>query len=112
MCRRWTARVRACAAVPSRSAAYPKTRSGWDMKSVMRSSILRGSRTHVGKVTRERSIPTLHEHGVSVIDGANGGDGPELGYQGEDYGALILVAGQRQWTEGHENCNEGRTGWT
>lgn len=38
---------------------YPKIRSGCDMKSVMRSSMLRGSRTKVGKVTRERSMPTL-----------------------------------------------------
>lgn len=29
------------------------------MKSVILSSILRGSRTNVGKVTRERSMPTL-----------------------------------------------------
>ena len=39
--------------------AYPKIRSGWDMKSVIRSSMLRGSRTNVGKVTFERSMPTL-----------------------------------------------------
>jgi hypothetical protein len=33
------------------------------MKSVIRSSILRGSSTNVGKVTLERSIPTLiHVH--------------------------------------------------
>ena len=37
----------------------PKMSSGWDMKSVMRSSMLRGSSTKVGKVTLERSIPTL-----------------------------------------------------
>jgi len=37
----------------------PKMRFGWDMKSVMRSSMLLGSRTKVGKVTFERSIPTL-----------------------------------------------------
>ena len=37
----------------------PKSRSGWDMKSVMRSSMLRGSRTNVGKVTLWRSMPTL-----------------------------------------------------
>jgi len=37
----------------------PKRRSGKAMKSVMRSSILLGSRTKVGKATRERSIPTL-----------------------------------------------------
>lgn len=30
---------------------HPKIKSGWDMKSVMRSSILLGSRTNVGKVT-------------------------------------------------------------
>lgn len=34
-------------------------RSGWDMKSVIRSSMLLGSRTNVGNVTFERSIPTL-----------------------------------------------------
>lgn len=39
-------------------------RSGWDMKSVMRSSILRGSRTNVGKVTFERSMPTLEMEGI------------------------------------------------
>ena len=38
---------------------HPKMRSGWDMKSVIRSSMLRGSRTKVGKVTLWRSIPTL-----------------------------------------------------
>jgi hypothetical protein len=38
---------------------HPKMRSGWAMKSVMRSSILLGSRTNVGKVTFERSMPTL-----------------------------------------------------
>lgn len=38
---------------------HPKTRSGCDMKSVIRSSMLRGSRTNVGKVTLDRSIPTL-----------------------------------------------------
>ena len=37
----------------------PKMRSGCDMKSVMRSNILRGSSTNVGKVTLDRSIPTL-----------------------------------------------------
>lgn len=37
----------------------PKMRSGCDMKSVMRSSMLRGSRTKVGKVTLDRSMPTL-----------------------------------------------------
>ena len=37
----------------------PKSRSGWDMKSVMRSSMLRGSRTNVGNVTLCRSMPTL-----------------------------------------------------
>ena len=42
--------------------AYPKRRSGWDMKSVMRSSMLRGSRTNVGNVTLCRSIPTLAHH--------------------------------------------------
>jgi hypothetical protein len=45
-------------------AAHPKMRSGWDMKSVMRSSMLRGSRTKVGNVTLERSMPTLVECGV------------------------------------------------
>jgi hypothetical protein len=50
--------------------------SGWDMKSVMRSSMLLGSRTKVGKVTLDSSIPTLpqlhvrcfvavHEEGMS-----------------------------------------------
>ena len=34
-------------------------RSGWDMKSVIRSSMLRGSSTNVGNVTLERSMPTL-----------------------------------------------------
>ena len=41
------------------SKSYPKIRSGWDMKSVMRSSMLLGSSTNVGNVTLERSIPTL-----------------------------------------------------
>lgn len=39
--------------------AYPKMRSGWAMKSVMRSSMDRGSSTKVGNVTLERSMPTL-----------------------------------------------------
>ena len=43
--------------------AYPKRRSGWDMKSVMRSSMLRGSRTNVGNVTLCRSMPTLFGRG-------------------------------------------------
>ena len=43
----------------SEAGAYPKIRSGWAMKSVMRSNMLRGSSTKVGKVTLERSIPTL-----------------------------------------------------
>jgi hypothetical protein len=38
---------------------HPKMRSGWAIKSVMRSSMLLGSRTNVGKVTLERSMPTL-----------------------------------------------------
>jgi len=37
----------------------PNMRSGCDMKSVIRSSILRGSNTKVGNVTLDRSIPTL-----------------------------------------------------
>lgn len=37
----------------------PNIISGCDMKSVIRSSMLRGSRTKVGKVTLERSIPIL-----------------------------------------------------
>ena len=41
--------------------AYPKIRSGWAMKSVIRSSMLRGSSTKVGKVTLDRSIPTLQD---------------------------------------------------
>ena len=41
--------------------AYPKIRSGWAMKSVIRSSMLRGSSTKVGKVTLDRSIPTLQK---------------------------------------------------
>lgn len=41
--------------------AYPKIRSGCAMKSVIRSNMLRGSRTKVGKVTLDRSIPTLQE---------------------------------------------------
>ena len=45
------------------SEAYPKRRSGWDMKSVMRSSMLRGSRTNVGNVTLCRSMPTLFGRG-------------------------------------------------
>lgn len=40
----------------------PKSRSGWDMKSVMRSSMLRGSSTNVGNVTLCRSMPTLARH--------------------------------------------------
>lgn len=58
--------------------AHPKMRSGCDMKSVMRSSMLLGSRTKVGKVTLERSIPTLHiiEIGCSETGGfeIEGGD--------------------------------------
>jgi hypothetical protein len=45
-------------------------RSGWAIKSVMRSSMLLGSRTNVGKVTLERSMPTLefrHEGVVGVV---------------------------------------------
>lgn len=45
--------------IRSSTETNPKMRSGWDMKSVMRSSMLLGSRTKVGKVTFERSIPTL-----------------------------------------------------
>ena len=41
----------------------PNRRSGWDMKSVMRSSMLRGSRTNVGNVTLCRSMPTLFGRG-------------------------------------------------
>lgn len=37
----------------------PKISSGWLMKSVIRSSMLLGSRTNVGNVTFERSIPIL-----------------------------------------------------
>lgn len=43
------------------AAAYPKIRSGCAMKSVIRSNMLRGSSTNVGKVTLDRSIPTLEK---------------------------------------------------
>jgi len=46
----------------------PKRRSGKAMKSVMRSSMLLGSRTKVGKATRERSIPTLRRRSASTPD--------------------------------------------
>ena len=56
---------------------HPKMRSGWAIKSVMRSSILLGSRTNVGRVTFERSMPTLWLGGwalgrvvVSASDGS------------------------------------------
>ena len=39
----------------------PKIRSGCAIKSVMRSNMLRGSSTNVGKVTLDRSIPTLQK---------------------------------------------------
>jgi hypothetical protein len=42
-----------------RGHTHPNMRSGCAIKSVMRSSILLGSRTNVGKVTFERSMPTL-----------------------------------------------------
>lgn len=40
----------------NRQRAHPKMRSGWERKSVMRSSMLRGSRTKVCRVTRRGSI--------------------------------------------------------
>lgn len=49
--------------------AYPKMSSGCDMKSVMRSSILRGSSTKVGNVTRWRSIPILSAQALHVVRG-------------------------------------------
>jgi hypothetical protein len=55
-----------------REAAYPKMRSGCDMKSVILSSILLGSRTNVGKVTFERSIPTLYMNQYSSSCKSNG----------------------------------------
>ena len=48
---------------------HPKMRSGWAIKSVMRSSMLLGSSTNVGKVTLERSMPTLRRGGVRHGDG-------------------------------------------
>jgi hypothetical protein len=70
------------------------------MKSVMRSSMLRGSRTKVGKVTRERSIP--------ILDGVSEGRGwfrrgrPELGYERENNGSLIFVAvAPSEWPRRH-----------
>ena len=54
-----------------KAAAYPKIRSGWAMKSVIRSSMLRGSSTNVGKVTLDRSIPTLQRNPI-VARGSTG----------------------------------------
>ena len=51
-----------------RAITHPKMRSGCAMKSVMRSSMLRGSRTKVGKVTLERSMPTLVARTASASD--------------------------------------------
>lgn len=48
---------------------HPNMRSGWAIKSVMRSSMLLGSSTNVGKVTFERSMPTLSR---SRVEGAGG----------------------------------------
>jgi hypothetical protein len=48
-------------------AVHPKMRSGWAMKSVIRSSMLRGSRTNVGKETFERSIPTLLDYDEEIM---------------------------------------------
>jgi hypothetical protein len=45
------------------------------MKSVMRSSMLLGSRTKVGKVTFERSMPTLWREWVGPTRGEGGGRG-------------------------------------
>lgn len=45
------------------------------MKSVMRSSMLLGSRTKVGKVTFERSMPTLWHEWVGPTRGEGGGRG-------------------------------------
>jgi hypothetical protein len=56
---------------------HPKMRSGWAIKSVMRSSMLLGSSTNVGKVTLERSMPTLrgvrHDGQWVVRSGAENG---------------------------------------
>ena len=46
--------------------AHPKMRSGCDIKSVIRSNMLRGSSTNVGKVTLDRSIPTLCTVSISA----------------------------------------------
>lgn len=46
-------------AIAIKVAAYPKIMFGCDIKSVMRSSILRGSSTNVGNATLERSMPIL-----------------------------------------------------
>jgi hypothetical protein len=50
--------------------AYPKIRSGCAMKSVIRSSMLRGSSTKVGNVTLDRSIPTLQKSPIVEASGA------------------------------------------
>jgi len=49
-----------------KTGAHPKIRSGCAMKSVMRSNMLRGSSTNVGKVTLDRSIPTLEKKPMVV----------------------------------------------
>ena len=69
-------------------------RSGCDMKSVMRSSILRGSNTNVGNVTLDRSIPTLiPKSKVKASQStAQGPHSPQLGYHRCDDRAFILVS--------------------
>lgn len=70
-------------------------RSGCDMKSVMRSSILRGSRTKVGNVTFERSMPTLEMEERFLARAwwnEDEASRPKLGYQRGYDGALVLIS--------------------
>jgi len=74
------------------------------MKSVIRSSMLRGSSTKVGKVTFDRSIPTLDgtwkgRKANAKSDNDNykliTQDSPQLRDHGRDNGPLILISGFR-----------------
>ena len=79
-----------------RRSTHPKIKSGWDMKSVMRSSILRGSSTNVGNVTLWRSMPTLEASSAPCISHRRphveiSAGAPELRDQGSDNRTLLLV---------------------
>lgn len=73
----------------------PKMSSGCDMKSVIRSSMLRGSSTKVGKVTLFKLMPTLTAANVAnqcVAAASQKQCAPELRDNRRDDRAFILVS--------------------